>query len=157
MKAKRQRDKVLLRVGKGALIPHDGVSAMQLRAKGFKLGDVLAADLSKPRNPAFHRLAHQVGALLAENLEAFEDLDSHGVLKRLQIEGDIACDSIPLNMPGIGPVEYRVPRSLSFASMDEAEFRQTIAAMCRYVSKRYWPSCTPEQIEAMASAWVEAT
>jgi hypothetical protein len=113
-------------------------------------------EFTKPRNPKFHRLAHQLGGMLAENLEAFENTGWHQVLKRLQIEGDIGCDHIALNFPGIGPVEYRQARSLSYESMDEGEFKAVIAAMCQYVARTYWNSCTPEQVESMASCWVES-
>lgn len=153
---KRRKEKTLWRVGKGQLVPFDDFTLAQVRTRGYKIGDVLAADLSKPRNPGFHRLAHQLGALLSENLEAFDGVQPHGVLKRLQIEANIGCDEIALNFPGVGPCSYRVPRSLSYASMDDGEFREVIAGMCRYVAKAYWPQCTPEQIEGMASAWVEA-
>jgi len=153
---RKRKDKVLLRVSKGCLVPFDDMAAAMLRAKGYGMGDVLQADLSKSRNPAFHRFAHQLGSLLAENLDAFEGVNSHAVLKRLQIEANVGCDEMALMFPGVGPCVYRVPRSLSFGSMDEAEFKQVIAAMCRHISKTYWPTCTPEQVEAMASAWVEA-
>jgi hypothetical protein len=145
----------LLRVEKGALVPDRG-TAMQLRAKGYRIGDELSATLRKARSPGFHRLAHQFGALVADNIDAFEGLDGHKVLKRLQIEGNVACDEVPLNFPGVGPCTYRVPRSLSFDNMDEGEFREVFTAMCRYVAKTYWHSCTADQIEAMASAMPEA-
>lgn len=153
---KRSRDAILLRVEKGALVPMDEFTRRLLRSKGYAVGDVLAAELRKPRNPGFHRLAHQFGALVAENIEAFAGLSSHSVLKRLQIEGNVGCDEIALNFPGVGPCTYRVPRSLSFASMDDGEFKQVIRAMCAHVSRTYWPACTPEQIESMASAFVDA-
>lgn len=151
----RRKDRTLWRVIKGALVPADGLTVSQLRAKGYKNGDMLQAELTKARNPKFHRLAHQLGSLLAENLEAFEGVDAHAVLKRLQIEANVGCDEIGLLFPGIGPTTYRIPRSLSFASMDEGEFRSVISGMCAHVSKTYWKTCTPEQIEALASAWVE--
>ena len=158
MNAVRKRpEETLWRVGAGVLEPYDAGTSAQLRAKGFKRGDVLATGLKKARNPGFNSLAHKLGSLLAENLDAFESLDSHKVLKRLQIEGHIGCDEIALNFPGVGPCVYRVPRSLSFASMDEGEFQQVIKAMCKYVAKTYWPTCTPEQVEQMASCWVEPT
>lgn len=146
----------LLTVGKGALVPADANTVAALRAKGYRLGDELSATLKKARSPGFHRLAHQFGALLADNLEQFEGLDAHRVLKRLQIEGNVACDDVPLNFPGVGPCTYRVPRSLSFDNMDEGEFQEVFKAMCRHVARTYWPTCTPEQIAAMASAMPEA-
>jgi hypothetical protein len=100
-------------------------------------------------------LAHKLGGLLAHNLDAFTGLTGHNVLKRLQIEADVGCDEIGLNFPGIGPCTYRIPRSLSYESMKEEEFRAVIAGMCAYVSRTYWQSCSAEKIEAMAELWVE--
>jgi hypothetical protein len=145
-----KREKILLRVDKGALVPVDGLAQQRLRERGYNIGDVLSADLTKPRNPRFHRLVHAFGHMLVENLEEFDGLDAHAVLKRLQIEGGIACDEIPLKIPGVGAVHYRVPRSLSYASMDDGEFHEVFSAMCKYTAKRYWPEMTPAQIDEMA-------
>ena len=153
---KRTKPKTLWRVGKGVLFPHDSFTTSQLRAKGYHIGDVLSAELRKPRSPQFHRLAHALGGLIAENVEAFAGVDAHDVLKRLQIEANIGCDEIALNFPGVGPCTYRVPRSLSFESMDDGQFKTVITAMCGYVSRTYWPSVSPEKIEAMAEVWVSA-
>lgn len=146
----RKPERLLLTIGKGCLTPADGYTASRLRARGYRVGDEVLAVLTKPRNPKFHRLVHQFGQVLVDNIEAFENLDGHRVLKRLQIEGGIACDEIPLVIPGLGPVAYKVPRSLSFESMDEGEFHETFREFSRYVSKTYWRSMTPEQIERMA-------
>ena len=153
---KRTRDRTLWRVDKGALLPYDDFTCAQLRRKGYRVGDVLEAELRKARNPGFHRLAHQLGALLADNIEAFAGMDPHAVLKRLQIEANVGCDEIALNFPGVGPCTYRVPRSISFASMDDGEFRDVIARMCAYVARTYWPQCSAQQIEQMAACFVEA-
>lgn len=158
MTAVRKRaEETLWRVGPGVLEPYDAGTSAQLRAKGFKRGDVLTTSLKKARNPGFHRLAHHLGSLIAENLEDFEGMDSHAVIKRLQWEANVGCDEFGAKAPGLGLVMIRTPRSLSFASMDEGEFQQVIEGLCRYIAKTYWPTCTPEQVEAMASAWVEAT
>lgn len=127
----------------------------ELTAK-HKPGELVFAEFTKPRNPAFHRLAHSLGALIADNIEAFTGLDPHAVLKRLQIEGNVGCDEIALNFPNVGPCSYRVPRSLAYESMDESEFHRVIAAMCEYVSRKYWPGLSAAQIEAMADCFVEA-
>ena len=153
--AKSKKPRHALRVIRGGYAPADESAAAALRV-GHRIGDLVYASFVKPRHPGFHRLAHQLGGLLAENLDAFDGMSAHNVLKRLQIEGDIACEHIALVFPGVGPVEYRQAKSLSYESMDETEFRETITAMCRYVSKTYWPTCTPEKVEAMASCWVES-
>ncbi|MDE2468113.1 MAG: hypothetical protein KGL35_05075, partial [Bradyrhizobium sp.] len=74
----------------------------ELTAK-HKAGELVFAEFTKPRNPRFHRLAHSLGALIADNIEAFAGVDSHAVLKRLQIEANVGCDEIALNFPGVGP------------------------------------------------------
>src|SRR3990172_1834954 len=128
------QERFMLRVTKGALIPADEYTQRRMRERGYRLDDVLTATLSKSRSPGFHRLAHAFGALVADNIEAFAGMDAHAVLKRLQIEANVGCDEVPLNFPGIGPCVYRVPKSLSFSSMDDGAFHETIAKLCQHVS-----------------------
>ena len=127
-----------------------------LREKGFRTGEAVSLEIYKARNPKFNSLAHVFGTMLAEHLDAFAGMDPHPVLKRLQIEGNIACDEIALIFPGLGPTSYRVPRSLSFDQMDEAEFSGVYKAFCRYVAKTYWRNLTPEQVEQMAGLMADA-
>ena len=138
----------------GHYAPADASTAGQLRGK-HKVGDLVFAEFKKPRNPGFHRLAHQLGGMLAENLDAFEGVEAHAVLKRLQWEANVGCEEFGAQAPGLGAVSIRVPRSMSFESMDEVEFKQVITALCRHVAKTYWPTCTAEEVERMASCWVE--
>lgn len=115
------------------------------------------ADLRKPRNPAFNRLAHGIGGLVAENIEAFAGMDPHDVLKRVQIEGRIACDEVWIQIKGGGGCYYLVPQSLSFEAMDEARFQSVIGRICRHIHDSYWGSCDPEEIVRMAECWMEGT
>lgn len=154
-KPRTKKPRHALRVIRGGYQPADASAAAALRTK-HRVGDLVFAEFTKPRSPGFHRLAHQLGSMLAENLAVFEHMGAHEVLKRLQIEANVGCDEIAVVFPSIGPCAYRIPRSLSFESMGEDEFRDVISGMCRHVSRTYWPSCTPEQIEHMASIWVEA-
>ena len=151
----RHRQRVMMRIIKGGIQPADSFSQQTLKARGYKIGDIVAAEIKKPRNPGFHRLAHQIGALVAENIEAFNNADAHSVLKRIQIEANIACDEIVLNFPNIGPCTYRVPQSLSYESMDDGVFHETITAICKHISKQYWPTVSADEIERMAECWVE--
>ena len=124
---KSKPSRVMLRVVKGALQPADSFAAQELRRRGYRIGDIVAGEIKKPRNPGFHRLAHALGSVVADNIEAFSGMDAHAVLKRLQIEANIGCDEIALNFPGIGPCTYRVPQSLSYESLDEGQFREVLA------------------------------
>ena len=134
----------------GALVPADGITAGRLRERGYRVGDVVMAEIRKPRNPGHHRLAHAFGRLLADNLDDFSGLDAHRVLKRLQWESGLGCDEMGVRMPGAGYVQVRIPQSLSFASMDQGEFEELFRGLCRHVAENYWPELDEEQIADMA-------
>lgn len=150
----QKRERVFLRVIKGALAPADNYAASVLRSRGYGVGDLLQADLTKPRSPKFNRLVHRIGQLVVENIEAFAGMDAHKAIKRLQIEGRVACEEIGIHLPGFGMVIQFIPRSLSFENMDEGEYREAARAICRLIAERYWPTLTPEQIEQMAESFV---
>ena len=114
-------ESVYLRVDKGVLVPADSYAAGQLRTRRFKVGDVLKGKLTKLRNAKFNRLVHRIGQLVVANIDAFQGMDAHTALKRIQLEGNIACEQLALTMPNVGVVMAKVPRSLSFESMDEGE------------------------------------
>lgn len=150
-----KREKIYLRVVKGALVPADSYAESKLRERGYHLNDLLAADLTKPRNPRFNRLVHQLGQLVVANIDAFHGLDAHIAIKRLQIEGKVACDEIGIMVPGYGMVIQFIPRSISYVSMDEGEFQDAARGISRTIAERYWPDCTPEQIEDMAMVMIQ--
>lgn len=149
-----KKDRIYLRVSKGALIPADNYAESQLRAKGYAIGDVVAAQITKLRNPKFNRLVHRIGQLAVANIEAFAGLDAHVAIKRLQLEGRIECDLIGIHLPGYGMVEQAIPRSLSFDTMGEVEYQAAALAICRHITRVYWPTITPERVEAMAESFV---
>lgn len=148
------RQRIYMRVEKGALVPADACAMEQLRARGYSIGDILSCDLRKLRSQKFNRLVHRIGQLVVANIEGFENLDAHLAIKRLQLEGKVACDEIGILVPGFGTMIHLVPRSLSFESMDEAEYREAARGICRHISARYWPTLTPEAIEQMAEMMV---
>lgn len=93
-------EKLALKVGNGCFIPADNRTTEKLRSRGYKVGEIVFANIHRARNPKFNRLAHAIGQLCVENIEDFAHSDSHSVLKRLQIEGDIGCESIAISMRG---------------------------------------------------------
>jgi len=153
-KPTQKKERIYLKVGKGCLIPADAYAEGQLRAKGYKIGDVVAASISKLRNPAFNRLVHRIGQLVVANIEAFAGMDAHRAIKRLQIEGRVACDEIGIMVAGFGMVIQFIPRSLSFETMDEAEYHEAARGICRTIAERYWPTLSAESIEEMAESFV---
>lgn len=183
----RQRpERFALRVVKGGFQPADASTVSRLRARKMNVGELVFAELKRPRNPGFHRLAHALGTLFVQNIEALDALDSHTVLKRLQLESGIGCDEVMVPAHTVWPrvvewvgqnigepfavvlragldaigakatlIPVRVPRSLSFESMDQGEFNAVVAGICHHVSQTYWPTLTAEQIKSMADAMVE--
>ena len=139
----------------GALVPADHYANSRYQERNLKPGQIVQVEIFKLRSQGFNRLSHKVGALVAENIPAFEGMDAHQAIKRLQIESGTACDEIGISVPGFGLCVQKLPRSFSFESMDETEYRESIKSICRYVSSRYWPSVSPEQVEQMAECWVD--
>lgn len=150
-----KRERILLRVGKGVLVPADGYAMRMLRERGFKVGDIVATDITKPRNPGFWRLAHQLGTMCRENIEAMAHLDAHAVLKKIQFDGGIECAETSIELPGIGTFLAKQPRSLSFESMDQGQFFEVMRRMCAHISQAYWPHLSPEQVADMARCMPE--
>ena len=152
---KRKPEPVYLRVIQGGFAPADGYAQTQLRNKKFKIGDVVRCDVRKLRNQKFNRLVHRIGQLVAANIEAFSGLDAHTCIKRLQIEGRIACDEIGIMVQGYGMVIQFIPRSMSFDSMDQAEYHDCAKRICRLIAERYWQGLAPDQIAEMAESMVD--
>lgn len=128
---------------------------MQLRQKGYNIGDVIAATLVKLNNPKFHRLLHHIGRLCAANIDAFHGMDAHKVLKRIQLEGGIACEQMQIVMPSVGMVTVSIPESLSFENMDDGERHEVALAMCRHIAYNYFADMTPEGVMAMAEVMID--
>jgi hypothetical protein len=139
-----------LHTGARCLVPADRQTADELAR--WKPGQTRSAKMNCPRNPKFNGLAHAIGGLAADNLDAFEGAGAHQVLKRLQIESGAGCDEIAI-MRGKRPEIVRIPRSLAFDSMDEDEYQAVVKTVCRYLRDKYWPDVTVEQIVEMAQEW----
>lgn len=149
-----KRERIYFRVQKGALVPADSYAASKLRERGYAMNDLLAAELVKPRNPKFNRLVHRIGQLVVANIEAFAGMEAHSAIKRLQIEGKVACEEIGIMVANYGMVIQLIPRSLSFESMDEGEYLIAARGICRTIAERYWPELDEDQIAEMAESFV---
>lgn len=148
------KDRIYFRVAHHGLMPADSYAAGQLREKNFNNGDIIQAQLSKLNNPKFNRLLHRIAQLCAANIETFSGMEPHRILKRIQLEGNIACDEIQGTLPGIGEVTWRIPESLSFDSMDDIDRHIFAQQLCQHIAMRYWPGLSAEQIEEMADSFV---
>lgn len=163
-----------------ALVPATHTDAQQPAWKRVYDGERVRAEISRPRNPGFHRTVHAIAKMAVNNIDQLSHLDPHSAIKRLQAEAGLECDVVMLDAismwdritvavvkllpdPGtlaamevIGelldgeqlPVSW--PRSIAFDAMDEDPFRELARGLCTHLSRRYWPTCTPEQIAVMA-------
>ena len=148
-----KRERLLLRVERGALVPADAHSQQRLRERGYRVGDVLAAELVKPRSPGFWRLAHRIGTLCVESIEAFHGLNAHQAIKKIQADAGLECDVTHTDIPGLGVLVSKQPRSLSFESMEQGQFYEFTRAACRHIASTYWPHLTAEQVQEMADTF----
>lgn len=150
-----KRTRIYFRVAKGSLVPADEFARDQLRSRGYRINELVAAEIIKQRNPRFNRLVHGLGKLVVENVDGFEGIDPHKAIKRLQIEGRVACEEIGVLVHGYGIVIQLIPRSISYESMDEGEYQEAARGISRTIAERYWPQCTPDEIERMAELMIQ--
>ena len=146
--AKRARRPVYLVVRKlmdpdtgeviGALVPAHPIDQRLLKERKFHVNREVRAELKQPRNAAFHRLAHAVGHLLVDNVEAFRDLDAHAALKRVQREAGVCCEPFEIDLgPVLGKVTAMQARSLAFDELEEDEFRAFFDGITAYIGEHY--------------------
>lgn len=160
----------------GCLVPSSWADQNILRERKYKTGDRLRATLTHPRNSKFHRLVHQLGVLVGENIEGFEGMSAHTIIKRLQSDAGIFCEQkkidagpvvdavlaavaemlgdaaamiLSAGLAEIKTVTIQQPSSIAYDCMDEADFRQFWEAICQYIIEKYWPDMTLDQIEGM--------
>lgn len=143
-------ERMLFRYRPGGLVPFDDMTVERFKQKGYVHGDILSMTASKARNPDNHSRIHQLGALVASNVDDFHGMDAHAVIKRLQYEADVGCDHMMVKLKNFGLVEVRIPRSLAFSEMEDGEFNEMWARISNHISKEYWPDLDVTQIGDMA-------
>lgn len=93
--------------------------------KGIALGSLLEVELKRPRNLQFHRLYWKLCSVISESVPGFETAENvSDVLK-------IATGHYTMVR---GKTDtYRLPKSISFAKMDQAEFSAFFERCCRVI------------------------
>lgn len=123
----------------------------KLREQGFRPGAEATAYFEVDRNLKNFKQAHALAAFVRDNTEAFPaDMDSHTVLKRIQVDADIECDLVDEQayIEGLGwiQIKRRVPRSLAFESMAQAVWREVFKRFKDYCIRTYFHGWGPEEI-----------
>lgn len=128
----------------GALVPAHPIDRRLMRERKFTMNREVRAELKQSRNPAFHRLAHAVGNLLADNVEKFRHLSSHDALKAVQRESGVCCEPFEIDLGTLGKVQAQIARSLAFDELDETEFAEFFNGVCNYIDQHYASAMTAE-------------
>ena len=71
-------------------------------------------------------------------------------MKRLQLEARVGCDEVAIYVKGFGMVMQYIPRSLSYESMSQDEFKIVYQGMCRHLASTYWGGISEDKVAEMA-------
>ena len=107
----------------GGLQPIDAAGESAMRKIG--IGDVVAVEVKRPRNARFHRKFFGMLQIVLANQEHYRSLDDLLDVCKLRTGH---CRTIETRQ---GPV--RIPQSISFAAMDDAEFADFYDRACGWV------------------------
>lgn len=98
-------------------MPSSDADRSILRERDFRINTKIRAELKQPRNPRFNGLVHGLGRVLSQNIDRFSGKQSHDAIKALQLESGVYCDEEQFDIPGLGQLTRKTPRSLSYDSM----------------------------------------
>lgn len=123
----------------GGWAPADRASERLARDRGLMHDGVEAvAYLYSPRDGKQWRKVHALCTLVGQHVEEFGGMDSHSVLKKLQLDSGIACDSEEIDLGTLGKVTRRIPQSFAFGFMDQSSFEQAYRELSVYVAGKYF-------------------
>lgn len=141
---KRRRPPIFLRVVRGGFEPANAQEAERLRAKHFKIGDVVRAEITKARNPRFHRLVLGLLAKVVDNQEALQTTEQLLTIVKIRLGYCTPyVDASTLKT-------YYVPDSIAFENMGEDDFRDFWARLCELVRREWFPNMSDAEMMELA-------
>lgn len=131
------------------LLPDDERATEALR--GIKIGQTVAVEVTRPRNIQHHRLYWAMCTKIGNALDVAPENISD-VLK-------LRTGHFVVVHTKAGPVH--LPRSISFAAMDQAAFREFFERCAKVISMEWLPHMSAKQVQAevlemMGITWSEA-
>lgn len=144
-RSKPRREPLYLRVTPvGTFEPASALYAQMLRERKFRVGDLVRAELTKPRYQKHHRLVFATLRKVVANLDS--GITEYQLLNILKIKmGRIET----LIDSGTGWVYY-IPESIAFDAMDEGAFSVFHRDLCRVIASDYLPGMSPEAVAELA-------
>lgn len=119
--------------------------------KGVKIGQAVMVEVTRPRNLQMHRLYWAMCSKIGGAI----DVDAENISDVLKLRtGHYVTVTTKT-----GPVH--LPRSISFAAMDQASFREFFEKCCRVISTEWLPHMSAKQVqsevlEMMGITWEQA-
>ena len=99
--------------------------------RSLKLGEIISVDVVRPRNGAFHDKFFAMLNLIYRNQETYKSMDVLlSVCKLRTGHYDVVETKTE---------QYKIPKSISFASMDDAEFAAFYDRVCKWVINEVVP------------------
>jgi len=108
-----------------------------------KEGQIIYVDYKKPRNPLFHNKFMSMVRVVYSNQEKYQTFES--VLNVFKVELD-HCDTIFME-----DLVVKIPKSISFAAMDEIEFDAFYNRAVEFALTEFLPSVTRAELDEYVS------
>lgn len=130
----------------GGLQPMDEAGEAALRKVG--LGEVVTAEVKRPRNARFHRNFFAMLQIILANQEHYQSLEDLLDVCKLRTGH---CRTIQTKQG-----EVKIPKSISFAAMDDTEFSEFYDPACYWVVTEVIPGLERKHLdEEVASRLLE--
>jgi hypothetical protein len=107
--------------------------------KRIKEGAIIYVDYKKPRNPLFHNKFMSMIRVVYNNQERYPTFE--GVLNVFKVELG-HCDTFEYDSH-----EVKIPRSISFAAMDELEFNKFYDQAVTFALSHFLPTTSRHELE----------
>jgi hypothetical protein len=115
-----------------------------LRAKKYRVGDLVRAELSKPRYAKHHRLVFATLRKVIDNLDT--PMTEYQLLSILKIK----MGRVETFIDSASGKVYYIPESIAFDAMEEGDFSQFHKEMNRVISRDYLPGMSEAQVAELA-------
>lgn len=108
--------------------------------QGLRQGEIVRAEIRRPRNVQHHRWLWALATIVAQNSTVWRN--SEDVVTALKFAtGHVTT----FRIPGTDKV-YEIPRSISFAKMDQDAFKQFSDRCIGVITERWLPGVSSEAL-----------
>lgn len=131
--------KIHLRKANGCVVPDSPEDAEHLSK--FKFGEVIRAEVSRPRNYQFHKKYMALITFAYQNCDNADQFSLDAFRKSVQME---AGHFEPVRAGGY---LFKIPKSISFAEMSEEDFDKLYSKVIDVLIKRFMRGYTKAEME----------